>query len=82
VGRHPVAEDIWSDLQGEAQKLAVENPLLAKFVQVSIIENPQRRRGNGTDTFGSPCNRHCPARGAARGPYACAVSNRAGDLHG
>ncbi len=77
-----MTEDIWADLQSDAHKLAVEDPLLPKFMQVSIIENPQRRRGIGTDSFGSPCNRHCPARGAARGPYACAVSNRAGDLHG
>jgi serine O-acetyltransferase len=40
VDRHPLDEDIWSDLQRNAQKLAVEDPLLARFVQVSIIETP------------------------------------------
>lgn len=33
-------DGIWDDLLRYAQKLAVEDPLLAKFVQVSIIENP------------------------------------------
>ena len=35
-----MTEDIWSDLQRDAQRLAVEAPLLGRFVQVSIIENP------------------------------------------
>jgi len=40
VDRHPVTEDIWAEMQRDAHKLALENPLLAKFVQVSIIANP------------------------------------------
>jgi serine O-acetyltransferase len=36
----PETDDIWAELQRDAQKLAVEDPLLEKFVQVSIIENP------------------------------------------
>lgn len=37
---HPLIEGIWAELQREAQKLAVEDPLLARFVQVSILETP------------------------------------------
>lgn len=34
-----MAEDIWAELQRDVQKLASEDPLLTRFVQVSIIEN-------------------------------------------
>lgn len=40
MDRHPEIQDIWAELQRDAQKLAIEDPLLARFVQVSIIENP------------------------------------------
>lgn len=35
-----MTEDIWTELQRDAQKLASEDPFLTRFVQVSIIETP------------------------------------------
>lgn len=34
----PVTKDIWVELQRDAQKLAIEEPLIANFVRVSILE--------------------------------------------